>query len=374
MVIVWVILGALVFYWAETHFYEKYWNRNLDVTLSFSEESVMQGEKCYLSELVENRKWLPLIMLKVKFQMSRNLRFPDDDGSSVTDQFYRNDVLTVFSWQRVTRKLEFVCKKRGYYQVNGIDLVGGDLFFSKEMNESRSSNIFLYVYPKPSEIPGFLSALQKLNGEVLTKRHLLEDPFEYRGIREYMPGDEMKSINWKASARSGDLRVNQKNYTALKTVRLFINLEDGGIWRREELLEESISMAAGCALFFLQQGIQISLYSNGCDRISGNKSVVRASAGSGQMETVNRMLARIDLSKKAQDFEKVMKEDVLSGERDVYTIFISASASDGFQELLGECRKEHMDVAWIAPLYPDMEVKVRPELMENFYRIPIEKQ
>ena len=33
-----------------------------------------------------------------------------------------------------------------------------------------------------------------------------------------------------------------------------------------------------------------------------------------------------------------------------------------------------MDVAWIAPLYPDMEVKVRPELMENFYRIPIEKQ
>ena len=92
------------------------------------------------------------------------------------------------------------------------------------------------------------------------------------------------------------------------------------------------------------------------------------------METVNRMLARIDLSKKAQDFEKVMKEDVLSGERDVYTIFISASASDGFQELLGECRKEHMDVAWIAPLYPDMEVKVRPELMENFYRFPIEKQ
>ena len=37
----------------------------------------------------------------------------------------------------------------------------------------------------------------------------MEDPFEYRGIREYQPYDDMRSVNWKATAKTGDLKVNQ---------------------------------------------------------------------------------------------------------------------------------------------------------------------
>ena len=90
------------------------------------------------------------------------------------------------------------------------------------------------MYPKPFSHPDFKRSLKQLNGEVLTKRHLLEDPFEYRGIRDYQPQDDLKSINWKATARTGDLKVNQKNYTSQKSVRIFVNLEDTGILKKED--------------------------------------------------------------------------------------------------------------------------------------------
>jgi uncharacterized protein (DUF58 family) len=68
-----------------------------------------------------------------------------------------------------------------------------------------------------------------VNGVMQTKRQFLEDPFEYRGMREYQPYDDMKSINWKATAKTGDFKVNLHDFTTVRSVRIFLNLEDTGI-------------------------------------------------------------------------------------------------------------------------------------------------
>ena len=289
MIIVWVILGAAVLLFLQDRLYAHYWNKNLTVGLAFAEESATEGDTGVLCETVENRKILPLPALKVKFAVSRCLIFEEaDGGSSVTDQFYRNDVLSVRPYMRHVRRLFFLCKKRGYYTITALDVVAGNLFLSRELPMSLKCDAQFYVYPRPWKEQSFLRTLQKLNGEILSRRHLLEDPFEYRGIREYFPGDAMRDINWKATARTGDLKVNMKNYTALKAVRLFVNLEDGALLRREDMLEASISMAAGAAAFFLDQGIRTALYTNGPDILTGDPVGMEASSGPAHMETINR--------------------------------------------------------------------------------------
>ncbi len=37
-------------------------------------------------------------------------------------------------------------------------------------------------------------------GDIATKRFLMEDPYMFKGIREYQPHDSFKSINFKAYA------------------------------------------------------------------------------------------------------------------------------------------------------------------------------
>ena len=103
----------------------------------------------------------------------------------------------------------------GTYRINGLDVVAGDLFLTHELPKSLPVDSQLYVYPRPFRGMDFNGALRQLNGEVATKRHLQEDPFEYLGIREYTPRDTLRDVNWKATARSGELKVNQKGCSAL---------------------------------------------------------------------------------------------------------------------------------------------------------------
>lgn len=375
MIVIGVILGALLLMLLETKLYARYWDKDLTVTLEFARESVVQGESCVLCECVENRKLLPLPALKVKFQVSRQLQFEEtDQGSSVTDQYYRNDVLSIRPYMRHVRKLSFICKKRGFYLINGLDLVAGDLFLSSELPKSLSSDARLYVYPKPYCGLEFVQALTKLNGEILSRRHLLEDPFEYRGIREYSVRDTMRDINWKAAARTGELKVNMKNYTAEKAVRLFLNLEDGTVMRQEKLLEISISMAAGAARDFLSQGMRTALYTNGPDILTREMIRLEAAGGAGHMESINRGLARIDLDKKAPPFVELLQAEVLkkneSGQ-ELFSLFFSADMRDDFQELLCACIEKRMDFAWFCPVSGQAAPKVRPKLEPYFIPVPV---
>lgn len=76
MLIIWIGLGAVLLFAAQAWIYSHYWEKGLSAELLFSRESAVEGEECLLLERVENRKLLPLPMLKVKFQVSRTCGFP----------------------------------------------------------------------------------------------------------------------------------------------------------------------------------------------------------------------------------------------------------------------------------------------------------
>ena len=95
MQIIGIGLIAFVLFVLQKTIYEKLWNRELTAAISFGVPSIYEGQSGTLKEVIENRKRLPLPMLKVKFQTDRHLMFEDSKGSRTTDQYYRNDVFQV---------------------------------------------------------------------------------------------------------------------------------------------------------------------------------------------------------------------------------------------------------------------------------------
>ena len=371
MAIVWIVLGAMAFWWLQQKIYEKYWDKDMKTGLRFQDEALTEGDESQLEIWVENRKFLPIPALKVKFRVSRNLLFDNaKTGSTVSDYYYRNDVLSIKPFMRLARKLPFKAARRGYYEIEEIDLVATNFFMSNEYPKSQPCYSQLYVYPRPYLDRSFTQTLQRINGEVMSKRHLLEDPFEYQGIREYSPFDTMRDINWKATARTDDLKVNVKGHTALKAVRVFLNLEDGALLREMFLLELSIRIASGVAQMFLQEGIRTSLATNGPDVISREITKLAAGAGPGHAETIQRVLARIDLTDPVTSFVGTLGEEVLgSSGQDVYTIFISPDAQPDFQELLKKCLHQGMDFAWICPRERWTELTIDNMLEKYIYYV-----
>ncbi|MCM1254188.1 MAG: DUF58 domain-containing protein [Clostridium sp.] len=343
--------------------YGRLWAKHLKIRLEFTQTSLFEGEKGELLEIIENGKRLPLPMLKVKFQTDRNLRFTDTLSSKVTDLYYRNDIFQVRGRERITRKLEFIAAKRGYYRIHNIDLVAADLFLSTEMVESRHTDQYFYVYPAPYDSDEFRQSLQQLNGELLTKRHFLEDPFEYRGIREYQPYDDMRSVNWKASAKTGELKVNQKNYTALQTIRIFFNIEDNGVLKKEDALDASFRIVAGLSAFFIKQGVRVACYGNGRDIMHEELLQIEAGAGAGQLQQIYRALARTDTSQKPAGFMQTFEHKLLEEDGESITVFVSPNAYPDFVELINRYQKQDGEYIWF---YPTVETAQRgiPELSE----------
>lgn len=365
MKIIGIGIIALLLFMLQRKIYERYWNKDLNATVFFAQSGIAEGDKGEVIEIVENRKYLPLSMLKVKFQTSRFLEFPDDTGSKTTDQYYRNEIFQIGGGERITRRLSFVGKRRGYYQISDVDMVGTDLFLTNEMMQSLPSESFLYVYPRTYDSREFRQSLQRLNGEVLVKRHLLEDPFEYRGIREYQPFDDIRSVNWKATARTGALKVNQKNYTALQTIRIFMNLEDTGILKKEEAVEASMQIVMGLAAFFLSQGIKVACYANGKDVLTETSVNIAGGAGAGQQDVIGKALARIDTQKGTWSFCELFEETILHDSQGTITMFVSPNGYADYMGLLEKCESEGIDYTWFYPYAELQEPEVPESIRKN---------
>lgn len=355
---------AFLLFMLEKQLYRKLWSRDLRVNIKFKKSSIFEGEESSLIEIVENRKYLPLSMLKVKFQTSRNLIFESGKGSRTTDQYYRNDVFQIGGGEKVTRNLTYTGGRRGFYRIDSYDLVASDLFLTSQMVQTLPVNASVYVYPKPFDSREFRLSLQQFNGEVLSKRHLLEDPFEYRGIREYQPFDDMRSINWKATAKTGELKVNQKNYTALKAIRVFLNLEDNGILKREDSVEGSLRVAAGLCEYFLSQGMQVSCHGNSTDSVTGEPLALEASAGAGQMDAIYKSLARTD-TENVLPFVELLQDKLLNEAQGTITCLVAPHHYEDFVELLERYQDAGREYVWFYPVWESADPELPGSLAEH---------
>ncbi len=363
MVILFAALFGGVLFLLQRILYSYLWDKEVAVSLCFAKEMVQAGEQVELYEVIENNKRLPLPSLKVKFQCSRHLIFSDRENGSVTDKYYRNDLFSIMPYRRITRTHRIFCPKRGYYGIHGIDLVGADLFFSQEMMAGRESGTALYVIPRLLSAGAMEPALRQISGDAASRRHVLEDPFTYRGIREYAPYDEPKQINWKATARSDELKVNIREHTAVSSVRIVMNLEDNGVLRREELLEMCISICACLAGELLMRGIRVSIFSNAGDCVTGQELVIAEQTDVKGMDAIYKALARLDLEKPMKKFNECFRRELFEDENPLYTVFLSPDRHSDYVDVLKEYGKRTGgDFIWICPVKKLSEQKEEKEL------------
>lgn len=364
------IVGALILYLIQRNLYNKYWNRKLSVEVAFSKDYAVEGEDMTLKETIVNNKLLPIPILKLKFMTSKNLDFTDTINASVSDNYYRNDMVSILMYQKLTRTLSFHCKRRGYYKIDRIEIIGSNLFLSNENVACYDMNTDLYVFPRNLEHVILESAFQKMLGTVLTKRFINEDPFEFRNIREYQSFDNLKSVNWKASAKSNTMMVNVHDYTSSQQVRIFLNTESQTLYNYENLKEESIQIAATLALAFLGQGIPVSFGTNAKDVITAQILKVPSGSGESQIRNIQESLARIDLNQEPESFVAMFQDEFENSTASDYVILISSYQKDDLQELLLSHMHNNKEFVWIVPVNSEIKVLVNNDLIEKI--VPIE--
>jgi len=247
-------------------FYYKYvWLRGVDVKLWFDTDALYAGGQTKLYEVIENRKQMPLPVLEVGFHTKKELDFADTENTSVSDYIYKRDVFSVLGRQRITREIAVDCKKRGHYAVSDADITTHTLLYQKSYSVGIETDASIYVYAKMTDVSEIMAVCERMLGTLQCAKRLYEDPFAFRTIRGYTTDDPMKTINWKASAKTGALMVNTFDSVQSQKAMIFLDVADTGILKQEALVEESIAIAATLARKLLRQGIETGFAFNGAD-------------------------------------------------------------------------------------------------------------
>ena len=351
------VLMLVLLIWLQDLIYSIYWNKKMICELRFSEKAVTEGANLELIETLTNAKYLPLPWIALKFQVSRNLVF-DGVNANVTDDFYRNDMFAALSYQKIARRLAFTCARRGFYTIKSIDLVSSNILQSRRLVMHIGSGAALTVYPKLIPVDDQLFPFTNLLGEVITRRFIHPDPFEFRGIREYQPYDSFRMINFKATAKTGQLMVNVNEFTSSLQVVVILNLEPYTEFAGHTLFELSIRLAASLSAFAIEKGIQLRFITNGKDIETGYDADIAGGAGAGHLTNILETLARVDLNKKPDKIIPVIREVSMQNEADSVYVLISPNNSAALLDAFNGLKETGAYALWIIPAYKESKLNI----------------
>lgn len=357
MILLVIFICTLVFLWVQGFLFRKYWNRNLNVSISIKNTECTAGEENILTEVITNNKWLPLPMLHVKFNTPKSFRFENEENSTVTDLYYRDDIFAVMGHQSITRHLKFTCENRGCFYLHDTDITSTDLFMRLTFTDRRSNNIVIHVYPKKINLDFFEIPFETITGSFATQKNLIEDPFEFRGIREYQPFDGMHSINWKSSAKNDMLQVNTYFMTSSQEVRILLNLDTHLYSRNDKLLEKLISLASSLAEKFISAGIPTALDSNAVDRFTHERLNRSSGSGINHMVSIDTALSRIDTCGEHKEFIDVLEENFKILNKNAFYIIISNNRQKNILDHYEKIRKAAVNCYFIVPELKQFDIE-----------------
>ncbi len=280
------------------------WNRfclhRVEYHRRLSHHQVFFGEEIVLEIEVANRKPLPLPWLKIEDELPEKVTLLKGKTEPMAeDRVILTNIFPINMYHRVKRRFPVSCPHRGVFIFGPTYVQSGDLFGFFRKAKKFDQLDYLLVYPRlvPLEKLGIPS--RQLFGDIRLKQHLFQDPVLTAGVRDYVPGDSLKRIHWKSTARLGRLQTKVYEPTTTVDISLFLDVRTlkapfwGSIYQLQEL---GIIAAAAISEAALKAGFRVGLHVNQNTRFSRGMLKVPHSGHPDQMMHILEALAQIHQS------------------------------------------------------------------------------
>ena len=233
-----------------------------------SGEYAFFGDTISVEVSVTNRKILPLPVVEIGLEAPAELKVIHGSVIPGMGDPFRVNLFSLLSmgwYRKVTRRYRIECSKRGHYIFGPSFITVKDPFgFTSKESESHDSDRLL-VYPRILSLKELGLPSTEIIGERRIRRQLFEDPLRIVSTRNYVQGDPLSRINWKATARRGELQSKVLESTTTPNMAIFLDvntMETRFQAPLEASLESAIIVAGSIANHAISAGHNVGLYIN----------------------------------------------------------------------------------------------------------------
>jgi uncharacterized protein (DUF58 family) len=294
-----LVAVLLLMLYGVSQIWARYALRRVEYTRRLSTNRAFCGEEITFETSLANRKVLPLPWVQIDEEMDEQLVLP---AAVVTAPSHRpgrvvlRNIMPVGWYHRVKRVYTIRCTKRGYFSFGPTRIQSGDYFRFRvrEMDVGGPTNLIVYPRMVPLSQLGIPS--RDPFGDIRVRRHLFQDPVRVASIREYAPGDPLKRIHWKATARIGRLQTKIFEHTTSTDLAIFFDVRTvkHPFWGEfVQLLETGAIAAASIANHAIDKGYRVGLYVNHPYPDSASLIRIKPSSHPEQLQHILEALAMV---------------------------------------------------------------------------------
>lgn len=284
----------------------------------FTPNVVNEGDTVTMSETIRNEKLLPLPWVRIEAGISTNLVFGTQQNTAAASDTaqetlqtssqagarqYHRSIFSLGPYSTVTRRHKVTCPRRGYYHIKSVAITAGDLLgLGKNRTREMETDSLVVVYPKTIPVSDILNDKSSFTGDVVVRRWIVEDPFMIRGVRAYTGAEPYNRINWKATAKTGELQVHDFDFTSDIRLMIVVNIdasaEQWGAALDEDRAEHALSLAASVAQYAIENGVETG-FSTNARILDDQESIayIEPRSGGTQITEIFETIAKLSLAR-----------------------------------------------------------------------------
>lgn len=217
------------------------------------------GVATFRYELRNTNRWMPAVALAL-----------EDTSTSPDAPILRGWVASLPAGETLIVEVRAQTGRRGIYDYPGLRALTTFPFGLTRKSVCAHQQRSLIVRPRAANIRSSV-LIGTLGGGPRMRRTnahlgLRGEPY---GLREYAPGDPFRSIAWRASARTGELRVIEESLPARALFRVAFSLAANS---SQDVADAAVELAAGVCMTAARHGIPVLV--DGVDESPTGRSAI----------------------------------------------------------------------------------------------------
>jgi len=339
-------LGVFLATSAVAAFYQRFAGRNLVLVMRTRPRRLFPDQQVQLAVGLENRSRLPLPWLRLALHLPQAVQVPDLHLERTPVEQVARLPLTLGGRARIERRVSMVFPERGVHRLGPAEVTLTDPLGLDAQTHYLPQTTDVLVYPRLMPLSAALR--ESLPMGERRGRSFIDEQSRYLGPRPYQPTDPLRRIDWRQTARRGDLFVRTYETVATTASAIFLDPTTArDTWDGIDVavLERTVSMTASLAHHLIGRGEAVGLYVTGIfSEAAGRRPFFYREpprSGARQLGRILEALAQVRPPGLFRDLPRILLEELPHLDYQVHVIVIAPYLTWDLRNALQRAARDH---------------------------------